>query len=478
MSDRSLAVIVLDAADEALIDRFSAQGMLPALSAFRKSASYREIGGPHLLSEIGAWASVWSGVSPAEHGYYGFRALRPGSYDLQLCNARSSGVRPFWADGRKRRSLVFDLAEVFPDPEVDGLQVSYWRTIMASNAPVPCESMPADLAPRILKRYGPRHCIEHYCPHWDVNDVRKQLRVRKEMVAAKGQAFREMLADGPFDFIGIGFADVHSTGHAFWDYHVDTSHPVHQALGDMYSSLDSEFGRVLEALPDSASVIVLAAYGLKPEYPTTDLPGAVLRMLGYQPSHESGPAKRSWRDMLPMEWRKQIGSRLPVAMQERLIAAGFRESADWRRTTAFAVPGLYSSYIQINLAGREPQGIVQPGPEYDEILGRICRDFEQLMDPVSNTPAVEKIYRTHQLHGGEPPRVLPDLIVSWAPRSHMLTHLTHPQGEVRVSPHPYARSTYHSYKGWMMVRGANPPGQSTIDLLDLAPWMKTLLPAA
>ena len=90
-----------------------------------------------------------------------------------------------------------------------------------------------------------------------------------------------------------------------------------------------------------------------------------------------------WRpgELVLLDLRVRVGQHLPYRCQEELIAAKFRETTDWQKTTAFALPALYTSYVRINLAGREPQGTVMPGDEYRETLLRIERDLNLLTDP-------------------------------------------------------------------------------------------------
>ncbi len=76
---------------------------------------------------------------------------------------------------------------------------------------------------------------------------------------------------------------------------------------------------------------------------------------------------------------------------------------DWSRTKAYAL-GLNGLYL--NLAGREKQGIVQPGPESQEILKKLQVELLAFRD--GSRPVVESAYA--------PPRsdVAPDLIVGYA----------------------------------------------------------------
>jgi len=76
---------------------------------------------------------------------------------------------------------------------------------------------------------------------------------------------------------------------------------------------------------------------------------------------------------------------------------------DWSRTTVYAL-GLQSLYL--NLAGREKEGIVSPGPESQNILRKLRDELLAFRD--GSKPVVESVYA--------PPRseTAPDLIVGYA----------------------------------------------------------------
>lgn len=65
----------------------------------------------------------------------------------------------------------------------------------------------------------------------------------------------------------------------------------------------------------------------------------------------------------------------------------------------------------INVAGRQPQGCVQPGAEYEELRTRILEEIRQLRDPQSGEPIVLEAYRREEVYQGERLETAPDLII-------------------------------------------------------------------
>jgi predicted AlkP superfamily phosphohydrolase/phosphomutase len=75
-----------------------------------------------------------------------------------------------------------------------------------------------------------------------------------------------------------------------------------------------------------------------------------------------------------------------------------------------------NSYLRINLAGREPQGIVSPGAEYEALLSDIAAQFLALHDPGSGERVVEDVYFPATQFSGPRARDLPDVAIVWNSR--------------------------------------------------------------
>ena len=69
--------------------------------------------------------------------------------------------------------------------------------------------------------------------------------------------------------------------------------------------------------------------------------------------------------------------------------------------------------MYLNLKGREPHGIVAPGHEAEEVYRQIIIGLENLRDPDTGEPVVERVYRKEELYSGEYLDEAPDLIVQW-----------------------------------------------------------------
>jgi predicted AlkP superfamily phosphohydrolase/phosphomutase len=79
-------------------------------------------------------------------------------------------------------------------------------------------------------------------------------------------------------------------------------------------------------------------------------------------------------------------------------------NVDWSKTQAYAI-GLNGLYL--NLAGREKNGIVQPGPAGDAIIQKLRGELTQFRDPSNGRQVVETVATPGA-------RLGPDMIVGYA----------------------------------------------------------------
>jgi predicted AlkP superfamily phosphohydrolase/phosphomutase len=183
------------------------------------------------------------------------------------------------------------------------------------------------------------------------------------------------------------------------------------------------------------------------------------------------------RSLLPARLRYALSRRLPEATQQRLMNEKFQNGTDWDLTTAFAIPSFFTSFVRVNLKGREPRGVVNPGADYENLLARLTADLGELRD-ASGKPLVREVYRTSQLYGGDPPELLPDLFVEWIPHTSYLDRAVHPRGEVVAYPPEIMRGNDHSRSGFFAIAGPSIRASGAIGevpLLDLAPTFLSLL---
>ena len=104
------------------------------------------------------------------------------------------------------------------------------------------------------------------------------------------------------------------------------------------------------------------------------------------------------------------GGEEKLADLEQLFSQGeFWPNVDWSRTKAYSM-GLGEIYV--NLRGREAQGTVEPGAEYDAVRNEIKAGLMALVDEATGRRPVERVYFREEAYPSFDPEIIPDIFVT------------------------------------------------------------------
>ena len=413
MKEPMLVIFGLDAGDPDLLEKWAADGSMPNLQKIMGQGCWGRTTGADLLFEHGAWLSITSGISRRENGYHYFRQLKPQSYELELKTGPDFAAPPFWSliSGNELRIAIIDVPDTTPIPGLPGIQLSDWAVHDPQHPPA---AQPPELLAEVKRLFGKQNIIdEKYESNIDNDQLMRQQLLQR--VEKKGDLCRHLLAQDEYGLVFIGFAEAHTGAHQFWKYRpgaqgleaVPAPNPLQDAVHDIYQAIDRELGALLAELPPAANLFVVSSVGLLDHYPMSGLIEDFCFKLGYQVPPPSGGESRSLpavgRRLIPESWRIALSKRLlSREAREKIVSNQFQMSSDWSRTAAFATPASHMSFLWINLRGRQPQGIVAPGPEYEELLGRLTADLQQLINPETGQKAVARVWHVCELFDLDP----------------------------------------------------------------------------
>jgi predicted AlkP superfamily phosphohydrolase/phosphomutase len=133
--------------------------------------------------------------------------------------------------------------------------------------------------------------------------------------------------------------------------------------------------------------------------------------------------------------------------------------------------------IRINLVGREPEGKVQPGPDYQQFCDVLEKDLLDIINVQTGKPVVQRVIRTADCYSGEYLAHLPDLLVEWDEEDPIPAVFSKKFGTISTNFwHP--RTGHHRPGGMFLAFGpAVQPGllDRTVSLMDFAPTIAQLL---
>jgi predicted AlkP superfamily phosphohydrolase/phosphomutase len=187
-------------------------------------------------------------------------------------------------------------------------------------------------------------------------------------------------------------------GHVFWRL-MDEKHPAYDAAlhakwGDAllrsYQLMDAIVGDAMAAAEkNNAALIVLSDHGFASFRKSVNY-NTWLVMNGYM--------------------SLKTGVQVKDRNVEMLFDQGqFWENVDWSHTRAYAM-GLGEMYI--NLKGREAQGIVNPGQEYDALKAELKARLVTMTDPETMEHPVRRVLAREEIYRQFDPNMIPDLFVT------------------------------------------------------------------
>jgi predicted AlkP superfamily phosphohydrolase/phosphomutase len=143
------------------------------------------------------------------------------------------------------------------------------------------------------------------------------------------------------------------------------------------------------------------------------------------------------------------------------------EGMNWRKTRAYSVGT--TGLIRINLRGREPQGAVSPGQEYEEIRETIAKELLALTH-AGGQKLLDRVFRKEEIYHGSSLDEAPDLI----PLSETVGCYFYPflDREGIVTEAERFRSGNHRRDGILIAKGpfmSQEANLETIDITDLTP---------
>jgi predicted AlkP superfamily phosphohydrolase/phosphomutase len=455
MSGESVIILGLDGATFDLVMPLVRAGKLPSFARLIQSGAKATLRSTVHPLTPSAWSSLVTGLNPGKHGVFDFRRRRPGTYRLEFANARLRDGKALWStlSGHGKRVGVFNVPFTFPPDAVNGYMISGMDAPQGSSF-----TYPADLLGDLEASVGSYQIdVDSSC-----SEERQYAERVLSMLDKRVDALHYLLERHPdLDFLIAVFVAPDRLQHAFWKY-LDPAQPAYRlaearffrsAVEACYGRLDELVGQLMNTLPEDATLIVASDHGFGPLY----------------------------RDVHLNRWLMDKGwlrLREPISEQ----GSEFMKMVDWPRTKVYSF-GFFGS-LYLNLRGREPQGIVEPGLEEETLKKTLIRDLSQLRDPDSGKRIVDRVYRKEELYSGPHVWEAPDLVVVMEGYAYMTRDgYEGLMGPLLTPPMHYhegivRHSGNHRIEGLLLMGGpVIEPGMSIprADIVDIAPTVLYLM---
>jgi predicted AlkP superfamily phosphohydrolase/phosphomutase len=433
---KRLLIIGLDGATFDLIKPWAHEGLLPTLAQMLEKGAHGALQSVPNMNSAPAWTSLATGKNPGKHGIYYFDERIPGSYNKRYLNGSFRQGAPFWQilSDNGFQVGVINVPMTFPADVVNGFMLAGLDTPGVDSRGF-CH--PPELIDQLQHTVGD-YIIEPGIPGYIRGQKRDMAVARLFEAIEKRHAYaRYLLTNKPWDLFMVTFTATDASQHFFWK-DMDPQHPEHDPheaarYGDVilrtYQRLDQIVQELVDLAPD-ADVMLVSDHGGGFNQRGAEYLNPWLEELGLLHYEKDTPSDdrafhKKVRDRaigfahaaygflnrnLKRETKLKLVQIFP-GLRERIESAATFRGIDWRRTKAYAY-GVRDD-IWINLAGREPQGIVSPGQEYADVCRFIVEKLEQTRDVKTGKPTVAWVKRREEIYSGENLEKAPDITMLW-----------------------------------------------------------------
>ncbi|MGB5933571.1 MAG: alkaline phosphatase family protein [Anaerolineae bacterium] len=486
MKDAAQRVIVLglDGASFDILLPLIKENKLPHLAWVMKEGVWGELRSTIPPYSAQAWASMATGVNQGKHGIVDFWRVSKGNVRHGVVDSTLIRSDALWGilSRHGKRVGVVNVPLTYPPLEVKGYMVSGFMTPRGKTD----YTYPPDLREEILEATG-EYDPDPYDP---ISPSKRLLEEYLYWMRRKEEANRFLLSRYPGDFFISVVQALDQIQHFFWSV-LDEHHPFHDPsqakryqgmIEECYRLVDDVVGQRLGLLDEKTSLFIISDHGFGPAHKwfqvnkfLSELGLLVLkkepplkyliRRVGLTPQNMRSMVHRS--DVFGL--RRRIGRWLRMGLSKRMETT-LALPINWEKTAAYSGSPT-SEGIYINLKGRDSEGIVEPGREYERVRDLIMDELLRFKDPETSEPVVDKVYRKEEIYGGPYLLLLPDIVFSTGSSPYM------PRDDVsatkvveRIPPRGYVEGR-HTLPGIFMAIGST-IGKGTITgakIVDIAP---------
>jgi len=483
-----VVIVGFDMGDARLIRDWTASGDLPNFASLIARGTWLDLETTAGILHTSTWPSFATGNRPGKHGVYYPYQPSPGHQEAQLIKPDQYGSPTFWlrADHEGAASIVYDVPETFPEAPFAGkaiFELGTWAWYGTR------KSQPENLLSDIEQRFG-SHPLKMEAKRLGLKFPNRRTLERRliKSVEHKRASFEWLLQQDQWDLAVTVFGETHPAGHYLWPESVaenpDTSDSCFDAIRRVYIAIDKAIGQISDSLPDNTKLLLVSGDGVTSNNCGWHLLPDILTQLGYSAPPEQGPGDgkpsplslAGIKNLLPKKAVRFIADNLPWWLRDKIGASMNSAQIDWSRTKAFALPTDLEGCIRINLKGREPNGIVEPGEEYQELCRKIAGEMKELINPDTGEPAARDVWIVRDHFDGPLADHLPDITVTWKNKVPINALTSEAMGTVAgESPDP--RTGTHSKQGFAIACGDGIPAGDVASgsLIDLAPTALALL---
>jgi len=415
MTSPSILVIGLDGATWDLIRPWAEDGSLPFFQKLLRdgaSGPLRSVT-PNLTPP--GWTTAFTGVNPGRHGLFDFFTLDPGNTRQRLTTSKDRVAPALWeilgAEGLG--CGVFNVPCSYPADPVNG----FFVTGMGTPGFDGDWAWPGELRERLRSDHpGFRFGVDH--SFFERRDYEGFLDALYTLTDLQEKAFLGLLGEHRPRAAIFVYDDLDRILHFFWKF-MDPDHPRFEHAPDRIAEgilryhrrIEEGIVRLREAMGADTHLCILSDHGFGPLHTDVYL-NVFLADWGYlQPVPAAREILRK-----PL-WKRAAKRLVPGAVRSwlrtRVKASPLADPLgyiDFTRTRAFYA-SVSGRSVYVNVKGRQPCGIVDPGAEYERVRDELVERLRDIRDPETGERVVADVHKREAVYSGPCLEAAPDLLI-------------------------------------------------------------------
>lgn len=381
-NDVRVAVLGIDCGTpQILFDDLKAE--VPNIAALMERSMYGPLASITPPITVPAWACSMTGKTPGQLGIYGFRNRKDNTYDgLSIATAGAVTEPTVWdrLGDVGKKSLLIGVPPSYPPLPIEGWRVGCFLTPPSA----PKIASPDSIQGEIEEVLGPDEPYIFDIPNFRQAGMERVMKDVFDMTTRRFKVARHLMQTKPWDYMMLCEIASDRLHHVFWEYY-DPEHPKYVAGNEFegmfqkyYKVLDHEVGTILDLLPDDCITMIMSDHGAR--------------------AMKGGLCFNDWliqENYLTLA--DPVSEPTPVS----------KVNIDWSKTVAWGDGGYYGRCF-LNVAGREPNGIVDPN-DYEAKRDELAAALEAAPGP-DGRPLGTKVFKPQDVYP-DVRGVAPDLIV-------------------------------------------------------------------
>ncbi|MGD9049060.1 MAG: alkaline phosphatase family protein [Anaerolineae bacterium] len=427
---KRVVFIGLDGTPYTFMQRLIVEGKAPNAARLAEQGSLMRMDSMWPWVSSVAWSTMMTGVNPAKHNIFGFIDRDPATYKQFIPTARNMKAKTLWEvlSEAGKRVVVINVPVTFPPREVNGILVSGFLSPNLDKAVYPPSYLPT------LKSLG--YIVD--ADPWKARESKDlALEEVNKTLDARIRTLFHLYDNEEWDYLHVHVMETDRLHHFLWQQ-MDEDDPTYApAFYYFYKRIDNMLGRLANKLDENTTLMWMADHGF-----------CTIKKEVYV---------NRW--LMDQGWLKLRNE--PPDRKKGL------DEIDPSSVTYSLDPGR----VVIRVQGREKEGPVAPGAEYEALRDEIAAAALDLRDPDDGAPIFQAAFKREELYHGPYFEQAADLILApydgYDPKGPLYKETLTYKGDELVG--------MHTYDDAMLYVGGRTIPQTRFSVLNVMPTILDLM---